>query len=598
MTGRNFRVALLAAGLFALSGPASAACVLDKVAEIPVTMEGLAPVMTAKINGVDAHLLVDYGAFFSSISRSRVDKFHVKPGPLPPNFTVLGVNGEADVGLTTTSEFSILGAEFHHTQFLVGGSEFGPRADGILGRNFLMVTDAELDLADGAVRLFSPKGCSGAPLAYWVTPGGSYSMIELEPPRGRTDRIVGSAKVNGQTIRVMFDSGASTSVLTLRAAGRAGIHSDGPNVVPAGLTGGFGRRSIETWIAPVESFKVGDEEIKNTRLRVGAVELEDVDMLLGADFMLSHRIYVARSQNRLYFTYNGGPVFRLEPAATGRPSVQPAGAAPPADTHAAGEQPKDASGFARRGAASAARRDYAEAISDLTRAMELEPNDPQHAYDRALARLGNRQPLLAMSDLDQALKLKPEFTLALLQRGRLKISERDEAGAGADFDAAVKIDPSFRLLVAQSYEAADIPESAIASYNQWIDANPKDERLAFALNGRCWARAELNRELDQALSDCNRALRLRPGTADILDSRGLVNLRLGHYDLAIADYDAALKLRPKTAWSLFGRGLAELKLGNTAKGQADLKAAAEIAPQLAARAKRRYGLDPDASAKP
>jgi len=37
-------------------------------------------------------------------------------------------------------------------------------------------------------------------------------------------------------------------------------------------------------------------------------------MLIGADFFLSHRVYVASSQNRLYFTYNGGPVFDLSPA--------------------------------------------------------------------------------------------------------------------------------------------------------------------------------------------------------------------------------------------------------------------------------------------
>ena len=30
-------------------------------------------------------------------------------------------------------------------------------------------------------------------------------------------------------------------------------------------------------------------------------------MLLGADFFLSHRIYVANSRDKLYFTYNGGP---------------------------------------------------------------------------------------------------------------------------------------------------------------------------------------------------------------------------------------------------------------------------------------------------
>ena len=32
-------------------------------------------------------------------------------------------------------------------------------------------------------------------------------------------------------------------------------------------------------------------------------------MLLGADFLRAHRVLVARSQGRLYFTYSGGTVF-------------------------------------------------------------------------------------------------------------------------------------------------------------------------------------------------------------------------------------------------------------------------------------------------
>ena len=43
----------------------------------------------------------------------------------------------------------------------------------------------------------------------------------------------------------------------------------------------------------------------------GADLLErEPDLLLGADFLLAHRIYIARSQKKLYFTYRGGPIFQ------------------------------------------------------------------------------------------------------------------------------------------------------------------------------------------------------------------------------------------------------------------------------------------------
>jgi hypothetical protein len=81
------------------------------------------------------------------------------------------------------------------------------------------------------------------------------------------------------------------------------------------------------------SFRIGDEEIRNTRLRIGAIGIAEADMLIGADFFLSHRIYVASSQHKLYFTYNGGPLFNLNaeppPAPPNGPPPEVAGSPAP-----------------------------------------------------------------------------------------------------------------------------------------------------------------------------------------------------------------------------------------------------------------------------
>ena len=103
--------------------------------------------------------------------------------------------------------------------------------------------------------------------------------------------------------------------LTLAAAKRAGITPSDPGVKPAGATTGIGRGVLRTWIVPVKSFRIGDEEIHNTHLRIADATNLGRDMLIGADFFLSHHIYVANSQRKLYFTYNGGTVFNLAPDA-------------------------------------------------------------------------------------------------------------------------------------------------------------------------------------------------------------------------------------------------------------------------------------------
>jgi hypothetical protein len=52
--------------------------------------------------------------------------------------------------------------------------------------------------------------------------------------------------------------------------------------------------------------------------------VEEPNMLLGADFFRSHRVYVAREQRKVYVSYMGGPVFQtigVHPAAPAETSA-------------------------------------------------------------------------------------------------------------------------------------------------------------------------------------------------------------------------------------------------------------------------------------
>jgi tetratricopeptide (TPR) repeat protein len=202
-------------------------------------------------------------------------------------------------------------------------------------------------------------------------------------------------------------------------------------------------------------------------LRIGDADLDLADMLIGADFFLSHRVYVASGQHKLYFTYNGGPVFNL--ASTPTPTPLPAeGAAPAPDAaHSASTagEPKDAAEFSRRGTAFAARRDFAHAIANLTRACELAPDEPNYFYERALAQSESEQPAAAMADFNQAVKLKPDHIPALVARAELRLLENDVAQATEDLNAADRAaakEADARLRMAQAYLHADLSPQAVA----------------------------------------------------------------------------------------------------------------------------------------
>lgn len=148
-----------------------------------------------------------------------------------------------------------------------------------------------------------------------------------------------------------------------------------------------------------------------------------------------------------------------------------------------------------------------------------------------------------------------------------------------------------RLNLAFLYQGADQLEAALTQFSVWLAAHRTDIRRPMALNGRCWVRALLGRDLDAALDDCNAAVSLAPTAAAYRDSRGLVLLRLGRYAKSATDYDAVLKSAPGRPWSLYGRGIDELRLGKTAAGQADLDAAVARRPGIRDEAKK-YGIEP------
>jgi len=627
-------IAVLGVAISPLTGLA-AECKIGKVAELPVTMNGLRPLVTAKINGVDVQFIADSGAFYSSLSPASAAELKLRV--VPSNIRVRGVTGATEASITTVKEFTLAGVPIHNVEFIVGGSQPG-RAVGLIGQNVFRLADVEYDLAHGAIRLLKAIDCEKNTLAYWATQSGqAYSVMEIAWATEAAPHTAGTALLNGVRIHVLFDTGSAFSTLSLRAAERAGMTPDGAGVVKAGLIGGLGARSVQTWIGPVASFKIGDEEVKQTKLRFGDVSM-DTDMLIGADFFLSHRIYVASSQRKLYFTYNGGPVFNLT-AGTGAPqprsaaagnaaapgaAVSPvalagaaaatgsagqgadgAGAAaePAAGNSAApplpSEEPTDAAGYSRRGVAYAARRDFANAIADLTRACDLAPMEPQYLFQRAEARLGNRQPALASADLDQAIALKPDYVPALIARAALRLNRRDATGdAGGDVladldkvNVTVAKEADERLAIGNLYARAGSLDQAIEQYDKWLDAHLQEIRTPDALASRCRARAMLGQNLDKALADCNRAVKERPQAVVYLDSRGLTYLRLGQYDKALKDYDAVLASLPRHPWALYGRGLVELHGGKSDQGQADIAASKAIDPRVAAEAAKR-GLTP------
>ncbi|MEO6080229.1 MAG: retroviral-like aspartic protease family protein [Steroidobacteraceae bacterium] len=580
--------AVVSLALLAAPVPILAACKMTGLAQLPVTMRRSQPVIPAKINGTDVKFLVDSGAFYSIISAATAEGLNLPKTMVPGNIVLKGVGGIQQPTMATVRNFGLAGAIVNDMEFLVTRNAIGGDVVGVLGQNVFSFSDVEYDLGNGAIRLLRAEGCTDADKAYWVKAGEKFSSVAIQPIAKFEPHIVGTAYVNGKKIRVMFDTGASSSVLNMRSAERAGIKPNSPGVVEAQPMRGGGTGVMRTWLATVASFKIGDEEIKDTRLRFGEIELADFDMLLGADFFLSHRIYVAYSANKVLFTYRGGPVFDLQAGAN------PEALAAAGDAVATGD-PADAQGFSRRGAIYAARGDLPRAIGDLTRAIALEPNVAEYFYLRARYYADSRQGQQAMADLDQAINLQVDHLDARVMRAGMRLSRSEATGLGRE-DAISDIDAARSMLAKEAdlhfalgnlYANAGIQDKAMAEFDQWLELHRDDGRAADARALTCRARAVLGLDLGKALSECNNAVRDRPGIAFPLEARGLLHVRMRSWEKAITDLDKVIEQQPRNVWALYSRGLAKLGKGSKADGEKDIEAAKAINPRTVSTAVAR-----------
>lgn len=555
--------------------PAWSACRIQ-VFEIPVRIVGLRPVATVGVNGTDLPMLVDSGAFFSMLPRSTATQLGLSLQRLPDGLRIEGHTGSIEARLTHVKEVNFNGMKVPDVDFIVGGNELEHGIRGVLGRNFLAMADTEYDLAHGMVRIVLPKGeCEKTNLAYWAgdTPVNRVPLVHAD--RGDTAIHV-EARVNGETVTALMDTGAPTTSLQLHAARSAGIRESDMRLL-AGRVGGFDAGHARGWSAPLASFELGAERITNNRVAVHDVDDREDEMILGLDYFLSHRILVSRLQRQVYATWNGGPVFSLN-TVDGSDADEDARYATPAAPPAA----DDADQLARDGEAAAARGDFALALRDLDRACALAPTAANLLTRGRMRWHAGRAPE-ALADLDQALKLDAANAQARLARAGVRLQLDDRAGAIADLAALDAALPPFapeRADAGHFYAALDMAPEALHQWALWIASHSRDAELGSVLNARCWLRARLKRDLPQALADCRKAVDEDEGNASFHDSLGWTYLRLDEPSRAVAAFDASLERRSQAPWSLYGRALAERRQGREADAARDLAAARAQDPKI------------------
>jgi tetratricopeptide (TPR) repeat protein len=197
-----------------------------------------------------------------------------------------------------------------------------------------------------------------------------------------------------------------------------------------------------------------------------------------------------------------------------------------------------------------------EAIAAYRKLLELDPN--QDAARHHLARIyGNRGRALrdhrkldeAIASFKAAIEVHPNGSWAYHELGITLRAQKKLEEAIACFRKCIKLDPSFlqaHFDLGYTLGLLGKVDEGLAVYEEVIRRQPDHAYTAHAFG--CFLR-DVKHDYEGAIAWLNKARKLDPDNARVLNDLGSVLHRQGKPDEAIAVYQEAIRLLPRDSWA-------------------------------------------------
>lgn len=254
-----------------------------------------------------------------------------------------------------------------------------------------------------------------------------------------------------------------------------------------------------------------------------------------------------------------------------------------------------------------ARKEFKEAVSDFSRAIELDANGEVAYYSlcyrayasfkltppEVYAKQGKGTDPPGHADVASALELRPELPDAYFLRGALRNEYLgDTRTAGADYDKAIAIEPTrldfLNVRAMLRYQMGEPREKVLADLNAAIELDRRyappyiacayDAQLALVYVNRGLVRSDTPKS-EQALQDFSEAVRLDPDNVVARLNRGAQLAEFQRYEEAMTDFDRAIKVDPGFWLAYRHRGCLLTDLGRLHEALADFDQCLRLAPK-------------------
>jgi|SaaInlStandDraft_1057018.scaffolds.fasta_scaffold35818_1 tetratricopeptide (TPR) repeat protein len=199
-------------------------------------------------------------------------------------------------------------------------------------------------------------------------------------------------------------------------------------------------------------------------------------------------------------------------------------------------------------------------------------NTAEEYFYRAYEKSVKGHYIGAISDYTKAIEINPNYADAYNNRGNNKDDLKDYFGAISDYIKAIEINPNnedaYYNRGISKYYSKDY-NGAISDFTKAIDINPKK---ADVYNNRGLVKDDL-KDYYGAISDYTKAIEINPNFMLAYTGRGNTKTNLKDYNGAISDFTKAIEINPNFASAYFVRGINKYYLNDSYGACVDVKKA-------------------------
>lgn len=201
----------------------------------------------------------------------------------------------------------------------------------------------------------------------------------------------------------------------------------------------------------------------------------------------------------------------------------------------------------------------------------------------------------ALKEFGVSVSLEPTYAIAYKNMGSVYLMQGLLDKAIAGYQEALSYRPNYGEAysgLGDAYMLKGMTEEAATEYRKALEILPVSALVSVpAYNNLAYIYAEVESNLDEALSLSQKAKQLAPGHPDVADTIGWIYYKMERYDEAATNLEDAIKGAPENPIIRYHLGAAYYRLGAKDEALAELRKAFDINDSFVGSAEARRLLD-------